>query len=151
MQRSHAFGFEKYRANFLARLGYVAGQQGERATAERYLTEGLALYQVYGDQDGMTFCLICYAELWRLQGHPALTVQLLAVHAVRTSPFPFDQVIAERTLTAARHQLAEDAFTAAWDAGQALTLADALALARSALGATLEQEKAVLTLRSVSM
>jgi predicted ATPase len=151
LQRSHAFGFEKYRANFLARLGYVAGQQGERATAERYLTEGLALCQVYGDQDGMTFCLICYAELWRLQGHPALTVQLLAVHAVRTSPFPFDQVIAERTLTAARHQLAEDAFTAAWDAGQALTLADALALARSALGATLEQEKAVLTLRSVSM
>ncbi|MFZ4662392.1 MAG: ATP-binding protein [Caldilineaceae bacterium] len=148
---AQAVGFDIYQAALSARLGYLASREGEFAAAERYIAQSEAFFQALALTTGAILSLLCYAELRRRQGQFDLAVRLLAHATRRPILFVFDRAIGEQTLAALHSQLPATDFTAAWDAGQALTLAEALALARSALGATLEQEKAVLTLRSVSM
>ena len=148
---AQAVGFDICQAAVSARLGYLTSRQGEFAVAERYIAQGEALFPAFALASGVTLSLICYAELRRGQGQLDLAVRLLAVATRRPIHFPFDKAIGEQTLAAVRSQLTPAEFTAAWDAGQALTLAEALALARPALDATLEQEKAALNPHSISM
>ena len=133
MHLAEAVGFEIYRAAILARLGYVAGRQGEFAVAESSIAQSEALFQALALVSGVLLSLLCYAELHRRQGQLDLAVRLLAHATRRPILFPFDAAISERTLAAARSQLPSAEFATAWAAGQALTLAEALALARPPL------------------
>ena len=126
LQLARAVGYERYTATVAAHLGQIAARQGKFAEAERYLTEAVAIWRTQTLQSGLILCLIVYASLRHWQGHPALAVRLLALEAVRKTPFPFDARLREETLAAARHQLTEADFAAAQAAGQALTVETAL-------------------------
>jgi predicted ATPase len=134
---TQAVGFAIYQAALSARLGYLTSQQGEFAAAERYIAQGEALFQALALATGAILSLLCYAELRRRQGQPDLAVRLLALATRRPILFAFDRLISEQILAALRSQLPAADFTAAWDAGQTLTQADALALARPAVVASI--------------
>jgi tetratricopeptide (TPR) repeat protein len=134
---TQAVGFAIYQAALSARLGYLTSQQGEFAAAERYIAQGEALFQALALTTGAILSLLCYAELRRRQGQPDLAVRLLALATRRPILFAFDRLISEQILAALRSQLPAADFTAAWDAGQTLTQADALALARPAVVASI--------------
>jgi len=136
---AQALGFAMYRATILARLGYTASQQGDFAAAESYIAQGEAFFQALALPTGLILSLFCYAELRRGQGQFVLAVRLLAQAIQRLILFPFEAAICEQTLAAVRSQLTAAEFAAAWAAGQALTLEEALALARSPVVASLEQ------------
>jgi predicted ATPase len=122
-------GNERYTATVLAHLGQIAARQGQFAAAERYLTEAVAICRARMLHSGLTLCLIVYAALRYWQGDPARAVRLLALEAVRKTPFLFDVRLREETLAAARRQLTEADFAAAQAAGQTLTVETALVYA----------------------
>ena len=127
---TQAVGFDIYQAAVSARLGYLTSRQGEFGAAERYIAQGEALFQAFAFASGVSLSLICYAELRRGQGQLDLAVRLLAQASQRPIHFHFDKAIGEQTLAAVRSQLPAADFAAAWESGQTLTLAAALALAR---------------------
>ncbi|MDQ3412927.1 MAG: response regulator transcription factor, partial [Chloroflexota bacterium] len=97
--------------------------------------EALALNLVYGDPEGIAHCLACVGVLGVGCGQPARAVPLLAAaHALRveigvTANLP-ERATFERALVAARRDLGEVAFAAAWATGRALPREQAVAEAR---------------------
>jgi hypothetical protein len=70
-----------------------------------------------------------------LQGRGEQAVRLLALNAVlpavQVGQIPAQLIKYQRTLAAARAQLDEATFNAAWEAGRTLTLEQAIALAQA--------------------
>ncbi|MCE7982695.1 MAG: hypothetical protein DYG89_16040 [Caldilinea sp. CFX5] len=122
-------GYERYMATVLAQLAQIAARQGQFDAAEGYLAEAVAICRARMLPHGLILCLIVYASLRYWQGEPALAVRLLALEAVRKTPFPFDARLRAETLAAARYHLSEAEFTAAQAAGQSLTVETALVYA----------------------
>ncbi len=145
LQLARTVGYERYLATVVAYLGQIAARQGKFDEAERYLTEAVAIWRTQALQSGLILCLIIYASLRYRQGHPALAVQLLALEAVRKTPFPFDARLCEETLAAARRQLAEVDFAAAQAAGQTLTVETALVYASAPVETIIATTPATLT------
>jgi hypothetical protein len=115
-------------------LGIVAHACGDVTQAVALLREALILQQKQGHTVGIAESLEAYACMAVAQGRAAWAARVLgAVEALRTlisaSLSPSERVIYQRSVAAARAQLEDATFAAAWAAGQAMTLEQAIAYA----------------------
>jgi len=126
----------------LHNLGHVMFHQDDDVHAMIYFAESLALRRELGDKVGIAECLAGLAGVVGAQGQPVRAAQLLGaaqalldILGARLSPV--DHGAYQHNVAAARAHLDEATFAAAWAAGEALTLEQAVdrALAELALGA----------------
>ena len=120
-------------AGALGSLGLVALHQGDVARASALLHESLTLYRALDLTSGIARCLVAFASLAAAQGQQAQAARLLgAVERLRAAlgrrVAPADQTRWERRLAAARAQVGETAWRAAWAEGRALSLDQAIAI-----------------------
>lgn len=118
----------------LISLGDVASAEGDRETARRFYEESLRLARE-ARPDGLGWWLEELAEDCALQ-RPERAARLLASLAALREPgsSPGDHLEAthpQRTLSAIQEALGEDAFRAAWAAGQAMTAEQVIEVALS--------------------
>ncbi len=120
----------------LLNLGSIADAEGDHATAGRYFRQALALAQDLGVQLGMAECLAGLGGAAVGQGWPGgaergarllgAAAALVLAHWAAMPPWARQEH--EQWLAAARSALGEEAFDAAFTAGQALPLEEAIAL-----------------------
>ncbi len=120
----------------LGALGHLARDQGEYEDARVFYTESLHLRWELGGRYTLIQALEDFAELAAREGEWARMTQLLgAAEALRermANPLqPRERAEYERYLSTARATLGEAAVAAEWEAGQALSLEQASALALS--------------------
>jgi non-specific serine/threonine protein kinase len=115
----------------LASLGFAVLRQGEHHRAAALFAEALALRRASGSAGAIVQCLVGLAGAAAGRGRTAPAARLLgaaerlaAEGARLNAP---EQADVDRALTAARARLADPAFAAAWTAGQAMTLEQAIA------------------------
>lgn len=118
----------------LQNLGCIASQQGEYAQARALFLDSLHLYQSLGRKRGLCDCLAGFGGLAVEQGQLDRAVRLLAAAQTHVQLLdlqfdPADRADFERDVAVAREQLDPIVFTAAWAAGEALTLEEAIGLA----------------------
>jgi predicted ATPase len=119
-------------ARLVHSLGYVALHQGDAARAEAQFTHSLAMFRTLGNRRGIAECLAGLAVLWAGRGASRRAARMLGaaqglLDAAGAAWWPADRVEIERSLAALRSELDEETFAAAWDAGQAMTLEQAIA------------------------
>lgn len=115
-------------------LGETALGQGRLDEAARWLAQGLSLSETLGDQASMSWCLAGLGSAAALDGQPERAAQLWGAaeqlrQAIGCRSAPAARTTYERALGLAHAQLGEEAFAAAWAAGRALTLEQAIAYA----------------------
>ncbi len=125
------------RAWILSMLGKVAVLQGDDAAAQALYQEALAS----GFEEYNSFCLEGLAEVAKREGKPVWAARLWgAAEALREAigePIPpIERADYERSVTAARAQLGEQAFAAAWAEGRTMTPEQALAAREPATAPT---------------
>jgi predicted ATPase/class 3 adenylate cyclase len=108
-------------------LGNITRQQGDNTRAIAHFGECLARFRELGDTLGIAACLEGIAQVAIATAQHMPAVRLFgAAAAIRDAlglpPYPDEQHEYDRLLTAAREQLGDDAFAAAWAAGRAMTL-----------------------------
>jgi len=124
-------------------LGYVALRQNDWQQATARFATSLALWRDLGETDGMVMCLAGLAEVAAVAAHLARAARLLAATLVllealnaRLEDTTWDviagypltsQADVERQVAAVRTALGEAAFDAAWAAGRAMSLEQAVA------------------------
>ncbi len=118
-------------AMLLDNLGVVALQRGSPSDARNLLADSLALKREMGDQWGMAYSLEGMAGVALAQSDFGKTARLLGSAArVREDlgrPLPSaDQNQSGTRAAAARAALGEATFAASWDAGQAMTVEEAV-------------------------
>jgi hypothetical protein len=114
-------------------LGEIALAQGEGELAAQRFREALDLLQTKGARAQITWCLSGLAGVALLEEDPERAVRLWgAAEALRQAlgcrPAPAARATRERLIAAARQQLGDVAFEAAWATGEKLTLEQAIAL-----------------------
>jgi len=119
----------------LLNLGLVARERGEHERAAALYRECLPLAVEQGDRWGLIELLLGLAEIAVAKGQAALGVRLAAAaDAAREVGGiilqPYVRRAAERTLQLARTALGGEGFAAAWEAGRALSLEEAVEQAR---------------------
>jgi tetratricopeptide (TPR) repeat protein len=121
---------DELRASILHNLGYVSITEGDHHRAAALLAQSLRLGQARGDQRGMAECLVGFACLASATGQRTRAARLFgaaaaALESLRAELSPSNRIDQERALDMARigH---EDAFTAAYAAGRALSLDEAI-------------------------
>jgi predicted ATPase/transcriptional regulator with XRE-family HTH domain len=127
-----ALGHRPDIAASLAQLGDLAHERADYKQAAAHYREGLALVQGSGDRGAAALCLAGIARLVAARGLPAKATRLYAAAALRSAtwwpPSGWDERIAHDQQVVALHgSLGEDAFVAAWEAGQAMGLEQAVA------------------------
>ncbi len=114
----------------------LATAHSEHARAVRFFAEGVALAQAIGDERIVRGILAGLADVALATGQPERAAHLLgavvAAHARGVARFGNEQQIVCAT-AAARGALGEAAFMAAWEAGQSVSWADAIADALAVL------------------
>jgi predicted ATPase/class 3 adenylate cyclase/DNA-binding NarL/FixJ family response regulator len=115
----------------LYNLGYVALQQGDDARAEAYFVEGLEVARQTRDQVDIYEGLEGLAGVAGARGYFERAARLFgAVEALRTANGhtldPADHAISDRNIVAVRAQMDAVNFAAAWAAGWALPLEQAI-------------------------
>jgi predicted ATPase/DNA-binding SARP family transcriptional activator len=130
-------------------LGEVAYAEGDLAAARTAYRQSLGQWQEWqwtealpkcGPKVHIASCLDGLAKVAAKEGQPARAARVFGAAAgLRGSldvclPLP-DAAAWERAIAAVRAALGEEAFTAAWEAGQAMPLQDAIAFALPARGA----------------
>jgi non-specific serine/threonine protein kinase len=130
LYRKH--GYVQYIAWALHSLGSVALLQGNNDHAAALCVESLTLGRKVGDRYIIAWCLEDVAGVAMVQGDPLHSALLMgAAEGLRTAIgarlLAFDRVRYERTVAAVRAALDTVAFAAAWAAGQALPLEQAIA------------------------
>ena len=133
------FGNDELRAWRLFHFAVVAQRWSDYERAQMLLGESLKLF--YERQpSGIASCLEGMTAIREPEERPRQVVRLFgaaaAIRAIVGIPlFPEERIAYDRALAAARVQLGEAAYAAAWAAGQALTLEQAIAeaLAGSAI------------------
>jgi len=126
-------------AGTLYTLGCVTLLSGDVARGQAYLTEGLANYTAVQKRRGVAMCLEGLAAVALAQKQPERAARLLGAAAAlreagRHIPYPAEQSVIEQSLAAARAAVDEATFTAAWEAGRALTQEQAVAEALGVQG-----------------
>jgi predicted ATPase/DNA-binding SARP family transcriptional activator len=121
-------------ARALALLGLVAQAQGDSAKARSCHAESLALWRELGEDRYIAECLEGLAEVARAEGCPERAARLVgAARALRDAVgyphAPANQLDDDRNIATIRAALGEEAFAAAWAAGRAMSLEDAIAQA----------------------
>jgi predicted ATPase/DNA-binding XRE family transcriptional regulator len=132
LTRCDQMDYRPGRAATLHWLGLAAWRQGAPALALVRLGESLGLRRGMGERLGLTECLEALATVAAGTGRSLVAAQLLgaaeAGRAAIGAPLPpADRAEHAATAQAARAALGDDAFAAAWAAGQALTLDQAAA------------------------
>ena len=119
-------------ANDLVDLGFIALAENRREAAETALREGLSLVLAERSIDVLLWAVEGLAALSLEQGDAAQAVRLLAATTrprveigIAPAYYPIGEEIRERTLQAAREQLGEAVFAAAWEDGEGLSLEEA--------------------------
>ena len=120
----------------LNNLGHVAREQGDYARATALYAECLTLCRDIGDKYIATFCLEGLAATVCAQGQLRRAARLFGVaaatrHQIGLPLTPIERPRYERLVAAVRTQLDEETFAAAWAAGAALSLEQAIAEALS--------------------
>jgi len=113
-------------------LGETALGLGRLDEAARYLAQGLALSQTLSDQASIAWCLAGLGTMAALDEEPERAARLWGAaeqlrQAIGCRSAPAACATYERAVATARAQLGEEAFEAAWAAGRALTLEQAIA------------------------
>jgi non-specific serine/threonine protein kinase len=115
-------------------LAFVAQHQGDYDRAEAIFLEGLALAQELGSKHQSAYSLALLAGPVGAKGQPKRAARLLGAseaifEAWGVGPVAADKPELDRYLAAARAQLDEAAFKAAWAEGRAMSLEEAVAYA----------------------
>jgi tetratricopeptide (TPR) repeat protein len=118
-------------------LGQTALGLGRPDEAARYLAQGLALSQALSDQASIAWCLVGLGNVAVLDEESERAARLWGAaeqlrQVIGCRPPPAARATYERAMAVAQAQLGEDAFAAAWAAGQALTPEQAIAEALQA-------------------
>jgi len=113
-------------ANTLARLGSIECEMGRDARASELYKESLELARRYGFTYDAVICLEGMARVAAVQGRPERAARLLGASAAiregRGAPLsPIVRADHDHASNAARDALGEEAFTAAWAAGHAMS------------------------------
>ncbi len=121
-------------ADALDYLGNAAYRRGDHARAAAMLREGLEISRVIGAADVTLEILENLAGVFAAYGQPYEATQLCgAVQALRESigvrPQPEGEAVGGQTASTTRVALGEQLFNAAWTAGRAMSLEQAVALA----------------------
>jgi tetratricopeptide (TPR) repeat protein len=124
-------GSPLYIAPALHLLGTVAHEQGDDARAAARFAESLVICQEINQQSGAAQCLDGLAAVAHSRGEPERAARLLgAAAALRDAigliPSPAERADHERTLAAVRAAMDPEAFVAAWGAGRAMPLRQAV-------------------------
>ncbi|MBI5653151.1 MAG: tetratricopeptide repeat protein [Chloroflexi bacterium] len=119
-------------ARALHNLGYLETQRGDYPRARELFIESQQLFSSINHPRGIAECLNGFAVLASATRQPKLAAQLLAAadaifDRLGAQRWQTDQVEYASALNAARLQLTPAAFNAAWNAGRALTLEQAIA------------------------
>jgi tetratricopeptide (TPR) repeat protein len=125
-------------------LGESALGLGQLEEAARWLRQGLALSRRLNAWDGMAWCLAGLGSVAALDEEPEHAARLWgAAESLRQTigcrPAPAARATYERAIASARAQLGEEAFAAAWAAGRAMTLEQAIAYALEGSTGDVEQ------------
>jgi tetratricopeptide (TPR) repeat protein len=125
---------EELIASVLVDLGYLAHQQGDQARAVVLLRESLAHGRELDIQIVSVWCLAGLGRVAVAQGQLEHATQLLGATAALFEIFnpvmdPTDQADYERAVAAALAHLDAATFDAAWAAGRAMTVEQAIAYA----------------------
>jgi excisionase family DNA binding protein len=139
----HALEHRGAAAIVLHNLAYVAQHQGNARRAMACFAEALAANTSYGDHQNIGYCLGGIAGIATLLGQSERAAPLFGAadrlfERLGTSIWPVDNVDYQRNLGATQEQLGTEAFTAAFAAGRALPLEEAIAVAM-ALAATVDE------------
>jgi tetratricopeptide (TPR) repeat protein len=118
----------------LGMLGWVAMRERDWDRAIARLGESLEVRQEIGDKGGCAWCLERLAGVAMTQGLAEKAVRLFAAAAVLRASIgsvidPVDQARYKRNLNSLRAKLGRQSYKAAWDAGHALTLEQAVVYA----------------------
>jgi hypothetical protein len=110
----------------------VAQAQGNADQARARFTESLRLFQERGNKRGIIECIAGMAGVVAAQGQGERAVRLLGAtaaqfKAIGAAMWPADRIDYHRNEASIRAVLGEEAFAAAWAAGRALTLEQAIA------------------------
>ena len=124
----------------LHNLAYVALHKNDYDRGAALFAESLGLYRKIGDLNGIVICLAGMACMASARSHPERAACLFGAHEmlleVSDMPIdPIDRIEYDRNLAAARAQLDDVAFAAAWTVGRGLTLEQAIAEALNYTGA----------------
>ena len=108
-------------------LGESALAQDDLVDAREWLAAGLSQFRNLGDRAGVSWCLAGLGSVAALDAEPEGAVRLWGVaERLRTMlgcrPAPAARATYERALATARAQMSDEAFAAAWAAGEALSL-----------------------------
>jgi non-specific serine/threonine protein kinase len=119
--------------------GALAVEEADAPQAAAHFREGLALFGEVGDRHGMAWCLAGLAGTAAAAGAPARAARLFGAAApwlpgAAVVVHPVDPAARERALDAVRARLGGAAFAAAWDAGRAMPLEEAVAYALAPAG-----------------
>ncbi len=119
----------------LHNLGHIAQLHGDSTQALALFRESLTIYRELGHIAGMSACLAGLGGVAAAQGQLPLAAWLLAASKGRfeslgISLLSADRLQNERNLALVQAQLDTESFAAAWAAGHAATLEQALALAQ---------------------
>ena len=125
-------GQQRRLANDLVDLGFIALAENRGDAAEPVLRESLSVVRTERSMDGLLWAVEGLAAFSLDRGDAAQAVRLLAATTrpraeigIAPGYFPIGEEIRERTLQAAREQLGEAAFGAAWEEGEELSLEEA--------------------------
>jgi non-specific serine/threonine protein kinase len=124
-----------------AHLANVTRTQGDYRQANFLHCQGLRVLRALMDKPGLAKCFEGLAMVASAEGRPAQSAQLFGVaHGLRetigTPVEVVDRTDRDRALADARAALGEDEFAAAWAAGHAMELEEAIAQALQETGAT---------------
>jgi predicted ATPase/DNA-binding CsgD family transcriptional regulator/Tfp pilus assembly protein PilF len=113
-------------------LVWVSLAQGDYAAARAFLDESLTLFKAVGHKWFIAVCLVGFGVLATAQGEVVWAARLLSAaealcKAINGVLPPFVHARQEFTIAAARTQLGEEVFTAAWAEGRSMTLEQVLA------------------------
>ena len=127
-----------YTAAALHRLALLAREQGDNTAARSLLAESLRIQWEFGNQSRIGSSLEAVAALKASEGEfeqaACLWGAAEALREVRRAVLPPDERSRyEQDVAAARAQLDEERFNAAWERGKAMTLEEAVAYALEAI------------------
>jgi tetratricopeptide (TPR) repeat protein len=134
LARFRDLGDKRGIAASLNSLGKVRLHQEEHGAASVLLGESLTMQRELGDRQGIAACLEGLATVASAEGQPERAARLSGAAAGIADPISIPQPTSERAdherhLAAVKAALGEAAFTAAWAAGQAMTLEAAVTFA----------------------
>ncbi len=124
-------GNRAWEAENLRELGLVAEEEGDYAAAEALVKESLAIKEDLGEKRGIAASMEALARVYGGQGQPERRARLFgAAEALRASigaPIPpADRDEYDGEVAAVRAALTKEACEAAWAAGRAMTLEEAV-------------------------